>query len=49
MFIASRIEELLNNQKGLSKKAFCAKIGISVQGLDNILKGTEPEIGRAHV
>ena len=46
MFIASRIEELLNNQKGLSKKAFCAKIGISVQGLDNILKGTEPGVNK---
>lgn len=46
MFIASRIEELLNNQKGLSKKAFCAKVGISVQGLDNILKGTEPGVSK---
>lgn len=44
MFVASRIEELLNNQKGLSKKDFCKEIGISVQGLDNILKGTEPGV-----
>lgn len=46
MFIASRIEELMNQQKGLSKKAFCEKVGISVQGFDNILKGTEPGVNK---
>lgn len=46
MFIASRIDELLNSQKGLSKKSFCTKVGISVQGLDNILKGTEPGVNK---
>lgn len=46
MFIAARIEELLNSRKGLSKKALCEKIGISVQGFDNILKGTEPGVNK---
>lgn len=42
MFIPSRIDELLNTKKSLTKKTFCEKIGISVTGLDNVLnKGTE--------
>lgn len=40
MFIASRIEQLIADNK-LTKKNFCEKVSISVQGLDNILKGAD--------
>ena len=37
MFIPSKIEQLIIDNK-LTKKSFCEKVSISVQGLDNILK-----------
>ena len=40
MFIPSKIEQLIIDNK-LTKKSFCEKVSISVQGLDNILKGAD--------
>lgn len=40
MFKPDKIQELIDINR-LTKKGFCEKIGISVQGLENILKGAD--------